>query len=343
MTGNYPNLLRVTKNERLRLGLAPVIAKHGLHELDIFSDSALIHLLETHPRDQLQAFTMGTDWENRHEWQPVDTAGASGVDLFNAVSKGHLWFNIFRVHLFHSPFRDLLNRLFSELTEANPDFHCFNQTGTLIVSSPKALVYYHADAQPNLLWHVRGSKRVWVYPAEDAELIDQELMEDIFASYIDEEVPYRREFDEKAIVFDLNPGEVISWPQNSPHRIRNVGGLNVSFSTIYETEPSSRRKLTYCANRLLRRTYHLPARSTKETGISARLKCLTYRGFRKLGLVPVPPRRAYITRLRINPEAAGGFEPIDDGPVLTEVSKKEFVLKKDRWGRLAAVAQAKPR
>jgi hypothetical protein len=338
MTGPVRNLLLSTKNEASKFGLAPVITKHRLHLLDLFSDSALVELLESHPRDQLQAFTMGGDSENRHEWQPVDTAGASGSDLFRAVAGGRLWFNIFRVQLFHAGFRDLLGQLFGEISGLCPRFRCFNETATLIISSPNAFVYYHADAQPNFLWHVRGSKRVWVYPAGDHELIDQELMEDIFASYSDEEVPYKPEFDVKAAVFDLNPGDVISWPQNSPHRVTNVGGLNVSLSAIYETEQSSHRKLIYCANRLFRRRYRIPAWSIKETGISPPLKTLAYRGIRKLGLLQTPPRRAYITEFRINPDAPGGFERIHDGPVLTEFSKKEFVLQKDAWGKATAIA-----
>jgi hypothetical protein len=342
MTSKYPELLS-TNGQPLKLGPIPVVAKHRLHELDLFSDSALIDLLNSHPRDQLQAFTMGTDCENRQEWQPVDTAGATGSDLFSAVANGHLWFNVLRVQQAHPTFRELLRQLFSEFVQLNPGLQCFNQNATLIISSPQALVYYHADAQPNLLWHIRGSKRVWVYPAGDVELIEQELMEDIFASYMDEEVPYKAEFDAKAEVFDLHPGDVITWPQNSPHRVTNLGGLNVSLSAVYETAQSSHRKLIYCANRLFRRTYHLPARSTKETAISTPLKTLTYRGIRKLGLIPVPPRRAYVTSLKINPDAPGGFERINDGPILTEFSKKEFVLQRDQGGRVSAVAQGKTR
>ena len=48
-----------------------------------------------------------------------------------------------------------------------------------------------------------------------------------------------------------------------------------------------------------------------------------------------------MTEFRINPDAPGGFEHIPDGPILTEFSKKEFVLQKDLSGRATAVAQNK--
>jgi hypothetical protein len=207
----------------------------------------------------------------------------------------------------------------------------------LIVSSPSALVYYHADAQYNLLWHIRGTKRVWSYPAGDRTLINQEMMEDIFASYADEEVPYHPEFDSKATVLDLGPGDVVSWPLNAPHRVTNLSGINVSLSTVYETEDSYRRKLVYCSNRLFRRSYGIPARSTKETGVMSFAKRSAFRAMQKAGMVEGSRRRAYITDLRIDPAAPDGLRKISGGKVLTEFSKREFTLTQNGAGEVTAI------
>jgi hypothetical protein len=188
-----------------------------------------------------------------------------------------------------------------------------------------------------LLWQVRGTKRIWVYPAQDRSLVDQELMEDIFANFADEEIPYSGQFDEKAKTYELRPGEVLSWPLNSPHRVTNVEGVNISLSTVHETEETDRRKLVYCANRLFRRTYHLPLRSTDESGLASCLKRLAYRGFRRAGLVKTPPRRAYLARLRIDPDSAMGYCPVGEAPVLTEFSRKSFRLERDAAGKLSVV------
>jgi len=326
-----------SKEQAAAFGLRPLVAKHQLHHLDLFSDAALIDLLENYPRDRLQAFTMGTDPLSWKDWQSVDTAGATGKQLFAAVARGRLWFNILQVHLVDHRYRDLIEALFAELSERCSHFHPFRKTGTLLISSPTAQVYYHADAQPNLLWHLRGSKRIWVYPAADQELIKQEFMEDIFANFADEEVPYELEFDKKASTFDLLPGDVIWWPQNAPHRVMNLAEINVSLSTPYETEESDRRKLIYCANRLFRRTYHIPLRSIKEVGISSRLKRLAYRIWRRAGLVETPPRRAYVTNLRIDPEVPNGISSLTNGPVLTEFSQKDFLLRVDSSGQVSAI------
>jgi hypothetical protein len=199
------------------------------------------------------------------------------------------------------------------------------------MSSPNALVYYHADAQPNLLWQICGMKRVWVYPAGDPELVDQDMMEDIFASVADEEVPYRADFDRKAEVFDLSPGQVLSWPQNSPHRVTNLDSVNISLSTVHQTEESDRRALVWCANRLFRREYGLPFRSTKETGLVSYGKRFALRAMRRVRSNP-PPRRAYLTTLRVDPTSPTGYVQVSTRPALTEYSQAQYTLEFDPAG-----------
>jgi hypothetical protein len=323
------------------LGAEVVAAKHNLHELNLFSDDGLVNFLERHPRHSLQAFTMGSDPTQYNEWYSVDTAGFSGRDILAAVARGRLWLNIHRVHLFHKEYRDLVDEIYGQLTSLCPAFRPLNRNATLIISSPQALVYYHADAQPNLLWHIRGKKRLWIYPAGDTSLIDQELMEDIFASFAYEEVPYKTEFDEKAAVFNVGPGDVLAWPQNSPHRVTNLEGLNVSLSTIHETADSDRRKLIYCANRLFRRSYRLPLRSVRESGIGGYLKRAGFRAFRRAGMVHTPPRRAYLAKFRIDPNSSGGVSELPGDPVLTEFSRHDFTLERTATGAVVPVERSK--
>ncbi|MGQ0655425.1 MAG: carboxylate--amine ligase [Betaproteobacteria bacterium] len=330
-------LVNWSREEALAYTREVVHAKHAAHCSPLFEEPALIELLESYPRERLQAFTMGTNPLQRNEWQPVDTEGASGKDIWAAVKRGRLWLNVLNVHRVDRRYRDLIERLYGELREQCPHFRPNSIACTLLLSSPNALVYYHADAQPNLLWQLRGKKRVWVYPANDPALIKQELMEDIFANFADEEVPYASKFDDKATVYELCPGDVISWPQNSPHRVTNIEGVNVSLSTVHETEESDRRKLVYCANRLFRRTYRLPLRSTQEAGFASYLKRLSYRAFYRAGLVETPPRRAYLARFRIDPQSPSGYSAIREAPVLTEFSRKDFRIEKDPAGNVSVV------
>ena len=90
-----------------------LVARHRLHELPLFSDAALMEVLQSHPRDRLQAFTMGTDVSKVHEWQPVDVSGLSGIDMLTAIERGRFWFHLFRMQNASAQYKELLDRLFS--------------------------------------------------------------------------------------------------------------------------------------------------------------------------------------------------------------------------------------
>jgi hypothetical protein len=137
-------------------------------------------------------------------------------------------------------------------------------------------------------------------------------MEDIFASVSDEEMPFDLAFDDVAVVYDLEPGDVASWPHNSPHRVVNVDALNVSLSTNHWTQESEHRKLVYTANRFFRRRVGLPMTSTREDGLWAAGKCFAYLVCRRLGLDPTKPSFEYRAKFRVDPAAPLGVAPLQE-------------------------------
>jgi hypothetical protein len=303
-------LLDFSEAHRRDFGFRPLVARHRMHRLDLFQDQQLVALLDGYPRARLQAFTMGSDRCRRDDWQYVDATNASGREIFAAVVRGRLWLNLLRVDLADRRYAELLDQLRDELAQCCPRLGLLSiNFGTLLISSPQAMVYYHFDASHQALWHMRGSKRIWLYPACDERFVSRQIMEDIFSGTYDydEEIPYSPEFDKDAAVFDLQPGDVASWPHNAPHRVENLETLNVSLSTGFITEAAERRSSIYGANRLLRRNLGLPVRSTRETGLAAAVKILGYRAVRKTGLLPQTQRRAYVSAFKIDPEAPLGY------------------------------------
>ena len=295
----------------------PFVTKHRIHQLKRFQHDALIELIEKCPRDRLQVFTMGTDPLKRLEWTPVDTTGVSGTGIMQAVANGRLWVKLLRIDLFDECCRALVEQLYDEISKKFPGFRAYWLRPLLLISSPGAHVYYHVDGHPTMLWHIRGIKRVWVYPSKDPNFVDPERMENIFAGESDEEVPYRESYDEFANVYDLKPGELLVWPLNAPHRITNAESLNVSLSVPYGTALGERRSELYQANRYFRKRFGLPTRSTEDVGMAPFLKRFGFRAARRLGLTPVTSGRVYMTKLRVDPSSNGGVCPIPDGPVRT--------------------------
>ncbi len=64
-------------------------------------------------------------------------------------------------------------------------------------------------------------------------------------------------------VFELAPGELLSWPLNAPHRVEHLDCLNVSMTISYTTEDIRRLQQVNLANGILRHRFGMPARAAR--------------------------------------------------------------------------------
>lgn len=294
-----PPSVELPSAERQRFGVEPVQGRHDLADHPLFADAALARLLDGFPREHLQAHCSGSDPARLSDNHRVDLGDVDGAALLRAVRRGRLWLNLTRVDRIDAGYRQLIDQLYEQMVILLPGFAPEASQGTLLISSPSAQVYYHADAPPSVLWHLRGRKRVWIYPHHDVRYLDPRHLEDIFAGVRHEYLPYQPGYDTAAIVHDLAPGQWLAWPQNAPHRVSNLDGLNVSLATEHHTAHSRRRFRTQVANRFLRTRLGIRELSTETEGAMALAKTLTQRVARRLGLDPLtvhhqPPTRRLV-------------------------------------------------
>ncbi len=66
------------------------------------------------------------------------------------------------------------------------------------------------------------------------------------------QLPFRAAWDEDAHAFELNPGDMTTWPQNMPHRVDNGAMMNVSVSMEFMTPRARARANVLYANGVLR-------------------------------------------------------------------------------------------
>jgi len=300
---------------RYDFGQRPMVAAHNLAVHPLFTDQALIELLDRFPRQHLYAFTMGDDVMRPEENRLASHEGISGAELLEAVRNGRFWLNLTRIDLADASYRELIEQIYEQLASFAPNFKPKSCQGAVLISSPRALVYYHADAPANMLWHVRGRKRIWVYPAMDQRYLARDVLEDIFAGVRHEYIPYQRSFDEAAICYDVEPGQWVSWPHNAPHRVTNLEGLNVSLATEHFTTETLRRQRVYVANRFLRTRVGVKNLSPREEGAVAMLKTMGHRAIAKLGMDPLQYKR-YKPVLRINARVPGCVTALSDATSL---------------------------
>jgi len=288
----------------------PSLSQHNLAESPLFQEDALIELLDRVPKENLFALHMGHDPERNSENRLALHDGLSGKDLFRAVQNGRLWLNVTRIDLCADRYRDLAHEIYGKLMAQLPGWSAQITTVTLLVSSPNALVYYHVDGPASLLWHIRGQKRIWIYPIEE-RLIRQTDLEDIFAGVAHEYIPYRNDFDAGAQCFELTPGTLASWPPNSPHRVTNGDSLNVSLSTEHFTPAHRRKARVYRANRMLRQTLGLNNLGTDAGGVRALAKQAVLVAATRAGIgLPATQSKRHVPAFRVEPDAPGGVVPL---------------------------------
>ncbi len=290
-----------------------LLAPHLLHTSGLFDDDNLIRLLDKHPLRDLGINTMGAS-HTKFEWREGDRNGVPSDVLLDLVRRGRLWINLRKVLVHHPDIREAVDSIYDELEQNNPRFQAEQRSANLLISSPGALVHYHLDTPVNMLWHVRGTKRVWVYSL-DPRLVSPEHIEGIYSGEFAEDLPYEAWFDDFAQVFDVQPGQMLTWPQNTPHRVTNLEGMNVSLSTEHKNARALRRGNVHLANQFLRRTFGLPCRSAEVDGPVARLKQFVIRAARRLpGAKTEPAKRGidYPVSFKVDPQSPQGFTLLQD-------------------------------
>lgn len=256
---------------------------HSLPTHPLFSDDALAALIDRTPREHYHLVTMGAPGEPRHLWRQGEIGDTPGREVIDAVRRGRMWINIIRVSEFAPDYAAVLKQMFGEMEENVPTFRSFRQKMGILISSPNAQVYYHCDIPGQSLWQVRGRKRIWIYPAAEP-FLDQQRLEGIFMGETEEEISYEPWYDEHAVAYDLEPGEMLHWPLNGPHRVVNHDVMNVSVTTEHMTDEIRRYVAVVTANGIMRRRMGLNPRSTRTEGPEFYAKLALKRAYEVSGL-----------------------------------------------------------
>ncbi|MCR9293160.1 MAG: cupin-like domain-containing protein [bacterium] len=308
------SLLRGWTNDDFHMLEKGVIrAQHQLHETGLFSDESLAQLLDNQPDDFLTISTMGSD-PTRFDWIEGDRNGASGREIVELVHAGKLWLNMRQLMKFQPAIAQVVHDIYDELESKSPGFTAQDRSANLLISSSTAMVPYHVDMPVNMLWHIRGKKRVWVYPHFDHRFASQTVLEKVCGGELSEDIPYDPEFDHYALVFDVEPGQLLTWPQLTPHRVQNLGGLCVSLSTEHKNARARRRINVHEANYWLRKHVGKFCNSASAEGIGAQARQALSRAIRlgrKLSAGKAKEQFVYTKSFAIDLQSPGGIRMLD--------------------------------
>ena len=269
---------------REAFGRTPVTYAHRLLDTGLFEDGPLARQLERHPADLFDINVFHYDADDQAMLQTGTKGRRGGAALLEAAKAGRMWIQMRRIQDHWPELAEVMRRTFADLSDHVPGFRPVQVTGQLILSAPSAKVPFHADPPGVTLFHLRGEKRIWIYPVDETHMPSRS-MENIVLEQQTEDLPYRREMDAAAEVFDLKPGMAVAWPLHAPHRIENQGSFNVSLSCDYQTWRSRMTNGAHYTNGVLRR-WGAPVLPADRAPMAARAALWgASLGLRRLGLV----------------------------------------------------------
>ena len=285
---------------------APLKATHRLHEHPLFSLDALAGLIDRYPREHYALVQMGPQGSPRRSWREGDIGGVKGAAVIDAIRKGRMWLNLRNVGAVDARYRELLDQAFEEVARNVPGYETYARTNGILISSPNAQVYYHADLPGQSLWQLHGRKRVFVYPNTPPFLTEEQL-ENIALFEVEIDMRYEPEYDRHAQVFEIGGGEMLHWPLNAPHRVENLDCLNVSMTTEYWTQAIRRSQMINMANGILRYKAGLKPKSRATDGLGFWAKAVLQAGVKRAGLLKKERKARRPIEFKLDPGRPGAI------------------------------------
>ncbi len=280
-----------------------LVFKHNLHETDLFTDEALIKLLAKHPSELTDVCSMTNPdhpvYPNR--FMTGDFRGTDPDVILAAAKAGRIWINLREAMLVHPEYKALLDQMYGELSEVSKK-NIFKPRGGILISSPISQTPYHFDKTETLLWHVRGKKRVFIYPLTQ-KFISDEAYEEALVDSTDDDLPYDESFDQEARIVDLIPGEAACWRFSSPHRVDN-SEFCVSITTEYSTAESASKNAIMTTNAALRQKLGRTPSYAKDGKVSRSVKMVVGQALKKAGVFKKPPQPDMV-QFKIDPNVEG--------------------------------------
>lgn len=283
---------------------------HKLASSGLFTDTALARLIERSPREAYHVNYSQKTPGNPDRRREGEIAGLSGAEVLDVIANGNIWLNLTAPASVDGAYGDLLDAIYAEFEDLVPGFCSYKRKLTILISSPNVSVKYHSDVPGQSLWQVRGTKKLYVYPAAKPFISQSALEKLILGQLRETDMPYQSWFDDYAQVHTLDAGRMLHWPLNGPHRVVNEGMLNVSFTTEHWTDELRRHYAVNYANGVIRQATGVRELSQQTTGASYWSKLALAAAVKFSPLNP-QKKKVYKVDFRVDPRAPEGVLNID--------------------------------
>ena len=282
---------------------------HDLESTGLFTDEALINLLEKHPSEQLDVCSMSENPDPRfpNEFLTGDFRGVPAEVLMAAAKAGRIWINVRKAMNIHPEYKKVLDAMYGGLAQ-RAGCKTYNANGGILISSPISQTPYHFDKTETILWHVRGKKRIYIYPLSE-KFISDKSYEAIITNDLVDDLPYESGYDDEAVIIDLQPNQAATWPLNSPHRVDN-SSFCVSVTTEYSTRESGIKNANMVVNAALRSKFGRAPQYARDGELKRYVKSGLGMALRKMGYLGKSSEPDMV-RFKIDPNTEGFVVPTE--------------------------------
>ncbi|MGO9848539.1 MAG: transcriptional regulator [Methylocella sp.] len=121
----------------------------------------------------------------------------------------------------------------------------------IFLNSPNRITPYHIDRECSLLFQIQGRKTISIFDQTDREVLPETEIERFWA--VDNNAAiYKPEYQSRATVFELMPGQGVHIPVGAPHWVQNGPEASVSLNINFHYRDAIAADI-YRANYWLRR------------------------------------------------------------------------------------------
>jgi CelD/BcsL family acetyltransferase involved in cellulose biosynthesis len=255
---------------RADFGRAPFLVRHRLAAHPLFELERLVALAQRLPGPSVE-YNAGNLAPNQ---DPAATP-RNGLDVAETVRRireNDSWMVLKNVEQ-DPAYRALLDQCLDEIKASSElvEPGMCRREGFIFISSPNAVTPFHMDPEQNFLLQIAGRKSVHQWDRQDRVVIDEADVERFFAFAPHRNLPYQPHFEERARVFELEPGRGLHFPSMAPHWVKNGPEASISFSLTFRTAKTTGASAIYKLNQLMR-SYGLRPRPPGTSAVVDRAK-----------------------------------------------------------------------
>ncbi|HEY1816884.1 MAG TPA: cupin-like domain-containing protein [Kofleriaceae bacterium] len=182
----------------------------------------------------------------------------------------------------------LLGELAGQTEAVEPGLNWYSTY--IFISTQDALTPYHMDREMNFLLQIRGTKTVRLWDPNDPDVMTPAERDRLLSFTGDPRPAYKDALEQKAMIFELEPGLGVHHPFIAPHLVHTRSGVSISLAITFRTPKSDEWTDAHRFNHVLMRRLGMSPRTVGESA-------LVDRG--KAGLVRTVRRLRKLTRPRV--------------------------------------------